>query len=112
MRREVLRFLGTVAGMTEEEADVIATAFPDMRSLEAADVKAPVDVQSNNASYEQLQSALLETVCAPAKITGAQFDRILDRNYAGLCAAMGIHHQSPRHSSSPPRSACRARRDR
>lgn len=39
-RREVLRFLGTVPGMTEEEADVIATAFPDMRSLEAADGKA------------------------------------------------------------------------
>ena len=59
--------------------------------LEAAGVKAPVDVQSSNESYEQLQSALLETVCGPAKITGAQFDRILYRNYAGLCAAMGIH---------------------
>ncbi|MBL8678369.1 MAG: hypothetical protein JNK05_04350 [Myxococcales bacterium] len=59
--------------------------------LEAAGVKAPADVQSNNESYEQLQSALLERVCGPAKITGAQFDRILYRNYAGLCAAMGIH---------------------
>ena len=39
-RRAVLRFLGTAPGMTEDEADVIATAFPDMRSLEAADVKA------------------------------------------------------------------------
>lgn len=59
--------------------------------LEAAGVKAPVDVQSNSESYEQLQSALLESVCGPAKITGAQFDRILYRNYAGLSAAMGIH---------------------
>jgi hypothetical protein len=59
--------------------------------LEAAGVRAPVDVQSNNDSYEQLQSALLESVCSPAKVTGAQFDRILYRNYAGLCAAMGIH---------------------
>jgi tetratricopeptide (TPR) repeat protein len=39
-RRDVLRFLGTVPGMTEEEADVIATAFPDMASLEAADAMA------------------------------------------------------------------------
>lgn len=39
-RREVLRFLGTVPGMTEDEADVIATAFPDMASLQAADVMA------------------------------------------------------------------------
>lgn len=39
-RREVLRFLGRVPGMSEDEADVIATAFPDMRSLESADGKA------------------------------------------------------------------------
>ena len=39
-RRDVLRFLGTVPGMTEAEADVIATAFPDMDSLQTADVKA------------------------------------------------------------------------
>ena len=39
-RREVLRFLGSVLGMTEEAADVIATAFPDLKSLEAADVQA------------------------------------------------------------------------
>jgi len=39
-RREVLRFLGTVLGMTEEVADIVATAFPDMRSLESADAKA------------------------------------------------------------------------
>lgn len=39
-RREVLRFLGAVPGMTEDVADVVATAFPDLKSLEAADVKA------------------------------------------------------------------------
>ena len=39
-RREVLRFLGEVPGMTEQTAGVIATAFPEMGSLEAADVKA------------------------------------------------------------------------
>lgn len=39
-RREVLRFLGTVPGMTEDEAGVLATAFPDMKSLESADAKA------------------------------------------------------------------------
>jgi tetratricopeptide (TPR) repeat protein len=40
VRREVLTFLGSVPGMTEAEADVIATAFPDMASLRTADVKA------------------------------------------------------------------------
>ena len=39
-RREVLRFLGTVPGMSESNADVIATAFPDLPSLQSADVKA------------------------------------------------------------------------
>src|SRR5207247_2510674 len=36
-RRDVLRFLGTVPGMSEAQADVIASAFPDMASLESAD---------------------------------------------------------------------------
>src|SRR5947207_169432 len=39
-RREVLRFLGRVPGMSEAQADVIATAFPDLSSLQAADEKA------------------------------------------------------------------------
>ncbi len=39
-RREVLRFLGTVPGMTESAAHVIATAFPDMDALRGADGKA------------------------------------------------------------------------
>src|SRR5207253_9190141 len=38
--RDVLRFLGTVPGMSEAQADVIASAFPDMASLESADAKA------------------------------------------------------------------------
>ena len=36
-RREVLRFLGTVPGMSESAANVIATAFPDMDALRGAD---------------------------------------------------------------------------
>jgi len=36
-RREVLRFLGTVPGMSESAADVIAMAFPDMDVLRGAD---------------------------------------------------------------------------
>lgn len=43
--REVLRFLGTIPGMSEPQADVIATAFPDMASLQAADVKALTQCQ-------------------------------------------------------------------
>ncbi len=39
-RREVLRFLTTVPGVSLDQADVIATAFPDMASLEGADAKA------------------------------------------------------------------------
>lgn len=39
-RRDVLRFLATIPGMFESEADVIATAFPDMTSLTSADVNA------------------------------------------------------------------------
>ncbi len=39
-RREVLRFLAKVPGMTEDQADVIARAFPDMAVLRSADAKA------------------------------------------------------------------------
>jgi tetratricopeptide (TPR) repeat protein len=39
-RREVLRFLGAIPGMSAAQADVIATAFPDIASLSAADEKA------------------------------------------------------------------------
>jgi tetratricopeptide (TPR) repeat protein len=44
-RRAVLRFLGQVPGMTEAQADVIATAFPDLASLETADAKALTQCQ-------------------------------------------------------------------
>jgi len=39
-RIQVLRFLGNVPGMGASQADVIATAFPDLASLQAADAKA------------------------------------------------------------------------
>lgn len=39
-RREVLRFLGAIPSMSAAQADVIATAFPDIASLTAADEKA------------------------------------------------------------------------
>src|SRR2546427_218566 len=39
-RREVLRFLGGIPGMSAAPADVVATAFPDIASLTAADEKA------------------------------------------------------------------------
>src|SRR3989454_475633 len=39
-RREVLRFLGAIPGMSASQAGVIATAFPDIASLTAADEKA------------------------------------------------------------------------
>src|SRR5207247_10527271 len=40
-RHEVLRFLGAIPGMSTAQADVIATAFPDIASLTAADENAP-----------------------------------------------------------------------
>src|SRR2546422_1044415 len=39
-RREVLRFLGGIPRMSAAQADVVATAFPDITSLTAADEKA------------------------------------------------------------------------
>ena len=44
-RREVLRLLASVPGMTEDEANVIATAFPDLSSLRSADAKALTQCQ-------------------------------------------------------------------
>ncbi len=44
-RREALSFLASIPGMTEDEANVIATAFPDMASLRAADAKALTQCQ-------------------------------------------------------------------
>lgn len=39
-RRDVIRFLSSIPGMSASEADVIASAFPDMESLQAADANA------------------------------------------------------------------------
>ena len=39
-RREVLRFLGGIPGMSAAQADVVATAFPEIASLTDADEKA------------------------------------------------------------------------
>ena len=44
-RAEVLRFLGRIPGMSEPIADVIASAFPDMASLQSADGKALTQCQ-------------------------------------------------------------------
>jgi superkiller protein 3 len=44
-RRAVLRILGQVPGMSEALADVLATAFPDLASLQAADAKALAQCQ-------------------------------------------------------------------
>jgi superkiller protein 3 len=44
-RRAVLRFLGQVPGMSEAQADVLATAFPDLASLQTADAKALTQCQ-------------------------------------------------------------------
>src|SRR2546422_8104808 len=44
-RRDVLRFLGSGPGMSEAPADVIASAFPAMASLESADAKALTQCQ-------------------------------------------------------------------
>lgn len=74
--------------------DLIAFDVRVLNVLAAAGVLTPENTQSNATQYEQLQRALLECVCVPAEITGAQFDRILYRNYAGLRAAMGIHQDA------------------
>ncbi len=44
-RLEVLKFLDTVPGMTEDAAQVLATVFPDMASLRAADARALTQCQ-------------------------------------------------------------------
>ena len=71
-RREVLRFLGTVPGMTEDSADVIATAFPDMASLQAADAMALA--QCRGVSDALARAVRLEL--APGEVEGE--DRATD----------------------------------
>ena len=67
-RREVLRFLGTIPGMSESEADVIATAFPDMPSLQSANVKALT--QCKGVTDALARAIRLELV--PGEVEGEQ----------------------------------------
>jgi hypothetical protein len=49
--------------------------------LKAAGAQVPDDVQMNKQRYEALQTAVVEQVCKPAGLSGAEFDRVLYRNY-------------------------------
>lgn len=57
--------------------------------LVAAGVRVTDGIQSQPKQYDALQRALVERVCVPAGVTGAQFDRILFRNYPAICAELG-----------------------
>lgn len=54
--------------------------------LGAAGMEVPADVQADEAQYEELQKALVKDVCEPASLTGAEFDRVLFRNYDAIIA--------------------------
>lgn len=62
-RRDVLRFLGTVPGMGESQAEAIATAFSDMASLQAADERSlaqcegVTDALARSIRYELMPGA-------------------------------------------------------
>jgi hypothetical protein len=57
--------------------------------LAAAGVRVTDGIQSQPKQYDALQRGLVERVCGPAGVTGAQFDRILFRNYSAICAELG-----------------------
>jgi hypothetical protein len=49
--------------------------------LKAAGLEVPNGAQGNKRRYEEIQDCLIELVCKPAGLTGAEFDRLLYRNY-------------------------------
>jgi hypothetical protein len=58
--------------------------------LKAAGVWVPDDVQSNKQRYEELQSAIVNNLCRPNGLSGAEFDRIIFRNYDAIRKELGI----------------------
>jgi hypothetical protein len=45
---------------------------------------------SDGASYEDMEQALISQVARPANLTGAELDRILFRNYDKILADIGL----------------------
>lgn len=52
--------------------------------LEAAGVEVPADLQTAETRYAEMQDTLVKHVCGPANLTGAEFDRVLYRNYDAI----------------------------
>ncbi len=56
--------------------------------LKAAGVDVPDDVQSDKKRYEELQDCVIKRVCTPAGLSGAEFDRVVFRNYDAIRAEL------------------------
>lgn len=65
--------------------DSIALDVRLLKILALCGVNAPQGIKSNRASYEDVHDVLLDRVCRPARVTGAEFDRILYQNYKAIC---------------------------
>ena len=57
--------------------------------LTACGVPVPKNVQGDSAAYEALQQAICELVCSPTGLTGAEFDRVVYRNYDDIRRDLG-----------------------
>jgi hypothetical protein len=68
--------------------DVIALDVRLLNLLKLVGVRVPSKVQTDEATYKQVQDALLRQVARPAGVNGVQLDRILFNNYYQIVSMM------------------------
>lgn len=80
--------------------DLLALDVRVLNILRALGATPAKDVQTNAREYKKLQDELIDRVCNPAGITGAQLDRVLYRNYAEIM--LGSRASTNGQESLPP----------
>ena len=73
--------------------------------LRLAGVRVPSQTQNHEATYRELQDALLKQVARPAGVNGVQLDRILFNNYDDIVSTIRVGRERAglaKHGASVP----------
>jgi thermostable 8-oxoguanine DNA glycosylase len=79
-------FLTTGFGLVK---DHIALDSRILNVLHLVGVNIPERGQLNSMMYDALEQMLLEQVCRPLGVSGAELDQLLFRNYKGIRSMLG-----------------------
>jgi hypothetical protein len=80
--------------------NVIALDVRLLNLLKLVGVRVPSKVRTDEATYKQVQDALLRQVAKPAGINGVQLDRILFNNYYQIAGMMQTWRPNPKRAKA------------